>query len=139
MLIDFLVKVMEKMNFGGVFTSWILMLHEGARTRFILGFLTRAIEVRFSIRQGDPLAMILYIIYVEPLLNALERSLAGVRVASVKQTLEAYCDDINILTNELEDFVKMSDLVAKFEQLSGAILSRDKKSKVVGFVGWLLG
>ena len=30
----------------------------------------------------------------------------------------------------------MSDLVAKFEQFSGAILSRDKKSKVVGFGGW---
>ena len=92
-MLDFLVKVMEKMNFGELFTSWILMLHQGARTRFILGFLTRAIEVRFSIKQGDPLAMILYIIYVEPLLNAL---LTGLRVASVKSKVVgfggwAYC------------------------------------------------
>ena len=98
------------------------MLHEGARTRFILGFLTRAIEVRFSIRQGDPLSMILYIIYVEPLLIALERSLLGLRVASVRQTLEAYCDDINLLTNNLEDFARMEELIVKFEKCSGAIL-----------------
>ena len=26
--------------------------------------------------------------------------------------------------------------ITKFEQYSGAILSRDKKSKVVGFGGW---
>ena len=112
------------------------MLHEGARTRFILEILTRAIEVKFSIRQGDPLAMILYIIYSEPLLNALERSLTGLSVASVRQTLEAYCDDINLLTADLEDFVKVSEEVAKFEKLSGAILSREKKSKVVGFGKW---
>ena len=132
-MLDFLVKVMEKMNFGDLFTSWILMLHKGARTRFILGFLTRAIEVRFSIRQGDPLAMILYIIYVEPLLNALERSLTGLRVASVRQTLEAYCDDKNLLTHDLGYFGRMSTEVVKFEQYSGAILSQNKKSKVVGF------
>ena len=49
------------MNFGEVFANWIKMLHEGARTRFILGFLTGDIEVSFSIRQGDPLS--LYISY----------------------------------------------------------------------------
>ena len=70
-LLDFLVRVMKKMNFGDVFTAWISMLHEGARTRFILTSLSRAIEVIFSIRQGDPLAMLLYIIHIEPLLLAL--------------------------------------------------------------------
>ena len=65
--------------------------------------------------------MLLYIIYVEPLLNALERSLVGLRVAGIQQTLEAYCDDINLLTNDLEDFAKMEALVTKFEQYSGAI------------------
>ena len=30
----------------------------------------------------------------------------------------------------------MEVLVVKFEQYSGAILSRDKKCKVVGFGGW---
>ena len=66
------------------------MLHEGARTRFILTSLTRAIEVMFSIRQGDPLAMLLYILYIEPLLLALERNMTGLRVANIEQELEAY-------------------------------------------------
>merc|ERR1712240_421701 len=55
-LLDFLVRVMKRMNFGDLFTAWIEMLHEGARTRFILSGLTRAIDLLFSIRQGDPLA-----------------------------------------------------------------------------------
>ena len=127
---------MKKMNFGETFISWILMLHEGARTRFILGFLTRAIEVKFSIRQGDPLAMILYIIYIEPLLHALERSLVGLRLAAVRQTLEAYCDDINLLTDDVLDFGRMSEEIVKFEKFSGALLSRNNKCKVLGFGKW---
>ena len=65
-LIDFLIKLMKRMNFGDKFTDWILMLHEGTSTRLILTRLTRRIQLRFSIRQGDPLAMLLYILYVEP-------------------------------------------------------------------------
>ena len=38
--LKFLIQVMEKMNFGTVFTSWIAMLHEGAMTRFIISGLT---------------------------------------------------------------------------------------------------
>ena len=112
------------------------MLHEGARTRLILTGLTRAIEVIFSIRQGDPLAMLLYIIYIEPLLLALERNIVGLRVNNIEQKLDAYCDDVNMTTDNLGDFEKISEEVQKFEVVSGAILSRDKKCKVIGFGRW---
>ena len=135
-LLDFLVKVMKVMNFGELFTDWISMLHKGAKTRFILSGLTRAIEVLFSIRQGDPLAMLLYIVYIEPLLIALEKKMAGLKVATVEQKLEAYCDDINLLTDNLGDFEIVSEVIKKFENVSGAILSRDNKCKVIGFGKW---
>ena len=95
----FLMRVMKKMNFGTVFTSWIAMLHEGATTRFIISGLTRVIKLLFSIRQGDPIAMLLYIIYVEPLLIALEKRMTGLKVAGIGRSLEAYCDDINVITD----------------------------------------
>ena len=47
--LNYLIKVMKKMNFGTLFTSWISMLHEGATTRFIIAGLTRAIQLFFSI------------------------------------------------------------------------------------------
>ena len=58
--LGYLVKVMKKMNFSPKFCKWIEMLHEGAQTKFLLKSLTEAIQVCFSIRQGDPLSMILY-------------------------------------------------------------------------------
>ena len=127
------------MNFGPLFVNWIQMLHEGATTCFILDSLTASILVSFSIRQGDPLAMLLYIIYIEPLLNMLERKLTGLQLRrriDAMGGLEAYCDDINIVTNNLNDFNIMDVEVSKFERLSGAILSRSRKSKVMGFGGW---
>ena len=89
-LLDFLIKVMKKMNFGDNFTDWILMMHDGASTRLILTRLSRAIQLRFSIRQGDPLAMLLYILYLEPLLWTLEKKITGLRVDIIEQKLEAY-------------------------------------------------
>merc|ERR1712240_700887 len=131
-LLDFVIKVLKRMNFGEKFTDWILMLHDGASTRLILTRLTRAIQLRFSIRQGDPLAMLLYILYVEPLLWTLEKKIYGLRVDSIEQKLEAYCDDVNITTDKLEDFEVIGNVVKRFEKVSGAILSRNKKCKVIG-------
>ena len=36
----------------------------------------------------------------------------------------------------MEDFKIISEVVKKFENVSGAILSRDKKCKVLGFGNW---
>ena len=135
-MLSFLLKVMEAMNFGAGYLSWISMLHEGARTRFILSFLTCSIEVNFSIRQGDPLAMLLYIIYVEPLLVVLERKLTGIVLPNVREVLEAYCDDLNVMTDDLNDFGKLATTVEHFEIVSGAILSRNKKCKALGIGNW---
>ena len=80
--------------------------------------------------------MLLYIIFMEPLLVVLERVLTGVRLNFVREVLEAYCDDLNILTEDEEDLTRLSDTVRQFEDVSGAILSRDKKCKVIGLGKW---
>ena len=47
----------------------------------------------------------------------------GLRVAGIHQSIEAYCDDVSLLTDRLSDILVA---VRKFEALSGAILSRAK-------------
>ena len=82
------------------------------------------------------MAMILYILYVEPLLLYLEMNLIGLKIAGISQILEAYCDDVNVLTDNLEDLVTVDTAVSEFESFSGAILSRSKKCKILGFGSW---
>ena len=42
---------------------------------------------------------------------------------------KAYCDDVQTLSEDVDDFVKFDEVMQKFESMSGAILSRNKKSK----------
>ena len=112
------------------------MLHDGARTRFILDFLTQDIAVSFSIRQGDPLSMFLYVIYIEPFLIMLEKKLGGIMMGNYKQILEAFCDDVNILIGREEDFGLLSKVIEDFENFSAAIISRNSKCKVLGLGRW---
>jgi hypothetical protein len=135
-LVDFLLVVMKKMNFSKKFCNWIRMLHAGARTRFILKNLTRSVRVSFSIRQGDPLSMLLYIVYIEPLLIYIEGRIAGLSIPNIQPSLDAYCDDVNVVTETIADLVVVNEAVKKFESLSGAILSRNKKCKIIGFGSW---
>ena len=135
-LVDFLIVVMRKMNFSSKFCSWIRMLHAGARTRFILESLTRSIRVSFSIRQGDPLSMLLYIVYIEPLLIFIEQRITGLSFANIHVGLDAYCDDVNILSGNIQDLLVVDEAVRKFETISGAILSRNKKCQIIGLGCW---
>ena len=37
---QYLEKVLQAMNFDPVYISWILLLHDGAKTRLLLSFIT---------------------------------------------------------------------------------------------------
>ena len=135
-MLDYLGKVMKAMEFPDKFISWIMMLHEGATTRFLLNFLTNPIRVIFSIRQGDPLSMILYIIYIEPLLLMINKMTKGLFVSSLTQKDEDYCDDLNFLSESEADLLIIESIFVRFETVSGALLSRSSKSKVMGLGTW---
>ena len=135
-MLDYLVKVMAAMKFPAVFIQWILMLHDGATTCFLLNFLTNPIKVLFSIRQGDPLSMLLYIIYIEPLLLMIGRKTKGLSMALFVQKDEDYCDDLNFVSESENDLNIIENIFVKFENISGAILSRSWKSKILGLGPW---
>ena len=109
--VRFLLLVMERMEFPEVFRRWIRMLHENATTCLVLPTgLSRAIKVMFSFRQGDPLAMNLYILQQEPLLRLLRRTLTGLTITNFMQLDKDYCDDVETLSNDVNDFVKFDKL-----------------------------
>ena len=70
---------------------------------------------------------------IEPLLIYIEQKIVGLSFPDIHPGLDAYCDDVNILTENLKDLVVVNDAVQKFEAVSGAILSRDSKCKIIGF------
>ena len=152
--LQYLFKVMEKMNFGPRFIRWVAMLHKGAKTHLLMNFMTQAIDVTFSVRQGDPIAQLLFIIYMEPLLVRIGKAIQGVKFIGTTQKFdlyrgwdptertvleekdEDYVDDIEIVLENEEDMLIVDILMGKFEDMSGAVLNRSNKSKIMGLGGW---
>ena len=154
--IPYLIKVMKTMGFGDKFVDWVIMLHEGANTRFILNKLTKPVDILISVRQGDPIAMVLFIIYVEPLLLMIRKSTSGMKVMGKSWRLgdkmgdlfvgtgdqmphlhatqldEDYVDDINCVLEDPKDMIVLDEVFRKFEDFSGAILNRTEKTKCLG-------
>ena len=62
----------------------------------------------------------------------LRKKLVGLKIANFIQKDKSYMDDINIMSSDEEDLVTFNNVFRKFEAQSGAMLSRDRKSKVMG-------
>ena len=146
----FLERVLEAMGLPETFISWVLLLHEGATSRLLLDFITDPIDLTFSVRQGDPIAMILFLLYVEPLMLRLEEGTTGVAMASRQvrdlqaseiisfyEKIEGYVDDIQVVCGSLEDIIAADNIVRRFENVSGAILNRSTKSMIMGLGEWV--
>lgn len=135
--VRFLLLVMERMGFPEIFRGWVEMLHHEATTRLVLpSGLSRVIKVLFSFRQGDPVALNLYLLQMEPFLRMIRATLSGLQMTNFKQLDKAYCDDVQIMSNDTNDLIKFDNVMQKFEKTSGAILSRTKKSKLMGIGTW---
>ena len=137
-------KVMLSMNFSKKFCAWFKMLHKDATTKLILrnGKLSAPIQLQTSLRQGCPLAMPAYVIQYEPLLLRLDTVLTGVTLKNPRQVEvlqskgEAFCDDNGIASTCIEDLNTFDQTCRRYEESSGAKLSRNKKSKILFLGAW---
>ena len=110
------------------------MLHANSKAVFILDGLSNPIDILFSVRQGDPISMILYVIFLEPLLQKMTSIVQGVWVGGARLLHEPYADDISGLFKE-GDLQQIAGLIFKYEKVSGALVNRDK-CKVMGLGIW---
>lgn len=83
---QFLMRILEHLNFGPSFCSWISTLYEGARCRAINnGHLSEYIRLKQGVRQGCPLSPLLYTIVFETLATAIRKD-PGIEGISIPGT-----------------------------------------------------
>ena len=92
-------------------------MHVGSTTRFILHNLTQSIMLTFSIRQGDPLAMMLYIVYMEPFCSPLVKFAQGSELL-ILTSLMSICNDVELLVEDEANFGRVDGLFRSFEDVS---------------------
>ena len=92
---DYLWKVMQKFNFPDTFIDCLKRIYANASSRMLInGFLSREIKINCSVRQGCPMSMVFFVLYVEPLIRKIADSITGVLVHDKFINVFAYADDL---------------------------------------------
>lgn len=76
--------VLEAMGFEPLLRRTVVTLYKGASASFLLHSVSPALDIDFSIRQGNPASSVFFTIHIEPFLVALEDALCGLSVAGLK-------------------------------------------------------
>jgi hypothetical protein len=85
-------RVLAANGLGCMWCRWIRLLHTNITAVFILHSLSLPLAITFSIRQGDPLAMLLFVIQLHPLIFFLHRHLTGLSIGVIRETVAGYVD-----------------------------------------------
>ena len=91
--------------------------------------LTNEIDIEKGVRQGDPLSCILFVLAINPLLEKL-RTLNGFKVGEERITHGAMADDIITFSESMDEARIAIDLVHKFCDMGGMIVSMPKTKYV---------
>jgi len=98
---------------------------------------SKPISIKSSVRQRCPLSMTLFVLCIDPLLNALDKILTGVRVGGreTKTTIIAYADDVTIAVTKPKEIPIIHDTLRTYQKATGATINV-QKSKVIALGSW---
>ena len=125
----FLRKILHRFNFGPTFLKWIDIFYSGAFSRTQVNrSLSTPFPVQRGVRQGCPLAPLLYVLYVEILAEAIRQdsTITGVTLHNTHIKCSLYADDITLFLTTDASFIALKDLLYRYELASGAKVNPDK-------------
>ncbi|KAJ8349381.1 hypothetical protein SKAU_G00245110 [Synaphobranchus kaupii] len=130
----FLFGVLWRMGFGPRFMSWLHMLYRGVYSCVkINGFLSGAVEQAGGVRQGCPLSLLLYVLYMEPFAELVrhDTGVDGVRIPGVAGALlkiEQYADGTTLFVSSARSLVRVCTLIDTFGAGTGSQVNFKKSS-----------
>lgn len=119
---SFLLRVLRNFHFNPRFVSLLDKIMSVSSSRLLInGNLSPSFPIRRSVRQGDPLSMHLFVLYLHPLLEKL--------LSICDNPLElvvAYADDISVIVVDDNKLEAIRIAFRNFERSSGALLNVNK-------------
>lgn len=121
---SFLFDTMNSLGINREFIGLLNQISNLSSSRLMVnGHLSAPIEIQRSVRQGDPISSLLFVLYLHPLLQNLER----VHGCSL---VIAYADDISIIVTSAEAIGEIHELFRCYGQVSGAKLNVNKTKSI---------
>lgn len=125
---DFLFRNMCSLGFDPNLVRLLNRIGSLSSSRLLVnGHLSEAFPIERSVRQGDPLSMHLFVLYLQPLLKRLE-TVCG------PDLVVAYADDVSVIVTCKNRLERIREIFQRFERVSGARLSLEKSTSIsVGY------
>lgn len=119
--------VLERFNFPENFIRSLKNLYSNATSKILFnGFLTDSIKISSSVRQGCPLSMALFVIYIEPLIRLIYNNINECLIDNKFIKVVAYADDISIFVSNDSEFDTVLQLINYFSIYSKVKLNTSK-------------
>ncbi|KAF1333485.1 reverse transcriptase, partial [Globisporangium splendens] len=132
---SFLAQALQHLGFPLKFVHLVKVLHSQTTYKFIVnGFLSRKYNVTSGIRQGCPLAPLLFILALEVLYRKIEASdeIHGVELQAAGCATEVriggYADDTTIYLSDPKDINAVFAILDKYGAASGLRVNRHKSA-----------
>ena len=124
------------MGFPERFIEWLKTLYSKCTLSPLNGgAIVGNIEDVGSLRQGCPLSVHLFTLYIEPLIAALHNNLEGIYVHSHKVAVRAFVDDLTVIVKSDSDILRACELVEAFCSWTHMRVNKTK-SKLLGIGDW---
>jgi hypothetical protein len=126
---NFIHKTLELFNFGENFKSWIKLILKGGKSCIANnGYLSESFYIYHSIRQGDPISPLVFILGLEILFIHLrsDPNIRGIKILKNEIKLTAYADDASYFLKDQASAENLLKIVEKFSKVSGLEVNRTK-------------
>lgn len=119
---NYLMVVMRNIHLNANFVQLLGKIMSSAHSRLLInGNLTPSFPIQRSVRQGDPLSMHLFVLYLHPLLEKLRTICNG-----PNDLVVAYADDITIVITDERKLNAIQQTFRSFGECSGSLLNISK-------------
>ncbi len=126
----FIDKVLIKFGFCLEFRNIVKLLYNDISSRVLVnGHLTDSFPILRSVKQGDALSCVLFILCMETVTNTIEsdKEISNIIINDFKiPKVLSYADDIAVLVPNVQSICRVIDQYNQFSSVSGLYLNVDK-------------
>jgi len=132
---DYLIKILEIYKFPTEYVRWIKLLYKDLNASVLVnGYTTTKFRIEQSVKQGDALSCVLFILAIEPLIQSIKNNPLIEPVIIKSQTTDTsieiksatYADDITSITSNKDSIQIIIDEYDNFSYYAGIKLNVQK-------------
>ena len=126
---DFILSTASKLQIPTTLINWIKIFLTNLSAKLNLnGSLSTPIPVKFGIRQGCPLSILLFLIGIEPLTQKILSStkIQGISLGFTSLKISHYADDLFLFISSPDSFSPIREIIEEFSSFSGLKINQFK-------------